>query len=378
MDFSLSKEEQLIQKVAKEFSDDKIVPLAEEIDKTNVVPEDILQGLRDLGLFGIIGPEAYGGGGASYLSYLLAIQELSKACSGIGMILSVNNIGQGLIDYFGTEEQKKKYLPKIITGEEIFSFAFTEPGTGSDPKQLAVTATKEGDHYVLNGTKRFITNTGYKGPLVVVAKETETGKATAFIVEKFSEGYSLSEPWEKIGMHGGPLYDVYLKDLKVPEENMLGDIGQGMWVLKMAMVHGKIGVVGVNLGVSAAIREEAIEYAKGKLHRGVPIAEKFEHIRLSIADIEMKFNSAKWVAYHYAWALDNIKDDMELVKYAALAKVTVTETGVDLARIAMSITGSYGLMKDYKISRLWNDVIMGAQVEGTAPTLKVLAANAIL
>lgn len=378
MDFSLTKEEQLIQKTAKEFCDTVVVPIAEQIDETNEVPEEVLQGMRDLGFFGINAPEAYGGGGASYMSYLVALEQFSKASSGVGMIISVNNIGQGILNHFGTEDQKKKYLPKIISGEEIFSFAFTEPGTGSDPKQLATTATKEGDHYVLNGTKRFITNTGYQGPLVVVAKETSTGKATAFIVDKFQEGYSLSESWSKIGMHGGPLYDVYLNNLEVPEENMLGELGQGMWVLKIAMVHGKIGVVGVNIGVALAAREEAYVYAKSKMHRGEPISDKFEHIRLTLADIEMRYNYAKWVACHYAWALENIKDDTQLVKYAAMAKVTVTEAGVDIARMAMSIIGSYGLMKDYKIARLWGDAIMGAQVEGTAPTLKVLASNILI
>jgi len=375
VDFNLTKEEELIQKTAREFCENTVNPVAELIEDNNEVPDEVLQGLRELGLFGIKGPEEYSGGNASYVSYLAALVELAKASSGVGMIISVNNIGQGLLNHFGTEEQKKQYLPKIISGEEIFSFAFTEPGTGSDPKQLTTTATKVGESYVLNGTKRFITNTSFNGPLVVVAKESESGKATAFIIEKFQDGYSLSEPWEKIGLHGGPLYDVYLNDVKVPANNMLGEIGQGMWVLKIAMVHGKIGVVGVSLGIAAACREEAIAYAQTKMHRGVPIIEKFEHIRMSLTEIEMKFNSAKWAAYHYAWMLDKVKDDDQLIKSAALAKVHVAEAGVDIARTAMSVIGSYGLMKDYKISRLWRDSITGSQVEGTAPTLKVLAAN---
>ncbi len=378
MDFNLNKEEQLIQKAARDFSDKVILPLADKIDKTNEVPQEIIDGLSELGMFGIHLPEEYGGGDASYLSYMVALEQFSKACSGVGMIIAVNNVGLGVINHFGTDEQKKKFMPKAIKGEEICSFAFTEPGTGSDPKQLATTATKDGDFYIINGTKRFITNSGYKGPLVVVAKESETGVATAFIIEKHCEGYSLSEPWDKIGMHGGPLYDVYLNNVRVPAENMLGKSGQGLWALKIAMVHGKIGTVGVNLGIALAAYEEGMNYAKNKTHRGEPIANKFEHVKIDIAEMDMKYDAAKWHAYHLAWAADHLKDDLQQVKLAALAKVFVTETAVDIARISIGIVGSYGLMKDYKISRLWGDAIMGPQVEGTAPLLKVLAAGILL
>lgn len=378
MDFNLSKEEQLIQQAAREFAERAIVPVAEEIYKTNQVPANILQGLGDLGMFGIPFPEEYGGGNAGFLSYILALEQISKACSGVGVILSVNSLGLAVINALGTEEQKQKYMPEAVAGQKICSFAMTEPATATDYEQLATTVTKDGDFYILNGTKRFITNAGYQGPMVVVAKDIEVEKTTAFIIDKFCEGYSVSEPWEKIGAHGGPLYDVYFNNVRVPAENMLGKRGGGLWTLKIGLVYGKIGLTALFLGQALASYEEGVNYAKTKMHRGEAIADKFEHIKISIADMAMKYDAIKWYAYHLGWAADNYKDSMQLVKEAAFTKVFAADTAIDIARIAMGIHGSYGLMKDYKISRLWGDVIMGPQVEGVAPMLKVMGTSVLL
>ncbi|KUG05165.1 butyryl-coa dehydrogenase [hydrocarbon metagenome] len=376
--YRLSKEQELIQKAAREYADRVIEPAGAKIDQENFIPPEIMQGLGTLGMYGIPFPDQYGGGDAGFLSYLLALEQLCKASLGVGMIISVNAVGLAVVDAFGSEQQKKDHMPEGISGKRLFSFAFTEPGTGSDPKQLSTTAARDGDSYIINGTKRFISNSGYEGPMVVICKESDSGKATAFIVDKFCPGYSISEPWEKMGAHGGPLYDVYFKDVRVPAENMLGQIGDGMWVLKVAMIYGKIGLVGLFLGSALAAYEEAIKYAKGKTHRGVPIADKFQHIQMSIADMAMKYEACKWYGYHLGYVADTVKDQNILIKEAALTKIFVTETAIDITRIAMSIHGSYGLMKDYKISRVWGDVIFGPQVEGTAPTLKVLAAGVIL
>ncbi len=378
MNFDFSKEEQLIQKAAKEFADKRIAPVAGNIHRTNAMPAEIVDGLADLGMFGIPFLEKYGGGEAGYLSYILALEQLSKASAGVGMIISVNAVGLAVINVFGTEEQKLAYLPQSIDGKKIMSFAFTEPGTGSDPKQLTTTVSRDKDGYLLNGTKRFISNAGYKGPMVVVAKESDTGKATAFVIDKFCDGYSLSAPWEKIGAHGGGLYDVYFKDVKIPAENLLGQNGGGLSALKIAMIYGKIGLTGLFLGQALAAFEEGLRYANEKMHRGESIGHKFEHIKISVADMAMKYDAAKWHAYHLGWAADNYKDPLQLAKEAALSKVFVAETAIDIARISMGIHGSYGLMEDYKISQIWGDAIIGPQVEGTAPLLKIMGAGIIL
>lgn len=377
MDFNLSKEEQLIQKAAWQYAEKRIETIAAEIEKTNEIPRKVLTELAELGMFGLPFPEEYGGGNAGYISYILALEQLSRACSGIGMIISVNSVGLVVLNIFGTKEQKQKYMPKGINGQEILSFAFTEPGTGSDPKQLTTSAVRKGDYYILNGTKRFISNAGFNGPMVAVAR-CEDGKASAFIIEKHCDGYSVSEPWNKIGAHGGSLYDVYLKNVAVPAENRLGNEGDGLWILKIAMVYGKIGLTGLFLGQCLAAYEEGLAYARTKTHRDQPIGSKFQHIQLAIADMAMKYETAKWYSYHLGFAANTYKNPLELVKEAALTKVYVAETAIDLARISMGIHGSYGLMRDYKIARIWDDVIMAPQVEGTAPLLKTLAAGIIL
>lgn len=378
MDFNLSKEQKLIQKAARDFGRTRLAPLANEIMASNHIPDSVLTELAELGMWGIPFAEEFGGSQAGYLDYILALEQLSSVCPGVGMIISVNTVGLSVINALGDEKQKSFYLPRGMKGKEIYSFAFTEPGTGSDPKQLTTTAKWDGQKIILNGTKRFISNAGYAGPMVVIAREEETGQASAFIIEKFCSGYSVSEKWDKMGAKGGPLYDVYLNNVEVDPSQVLGERGQGLWALKIAMVYGKIGLTGLFLGLAAASYQEGITYAVQKTHRGTPIANKFEHIQISIADMAMKYESCRWYAYHLGWAADNYKDLWALVKEAALTKVLIAETAIDISRISMGIHASYGLMRDYKISRVWDDVIMGPQVEGTAPVLKVLAAGVIL
>lgn len=377
MDFNLSKEQELIQRAAREFADKFIEPLAQQIDVENAVPQDIIDGLGELDMFGIPFEEEYGGAGSGYSSYVLAMEQLGSKSSGVAMIISAHTLGLGAISVFGTEEQKKKYMPKACRGEHIVSFAFTEPGTGSDPKQIASTAEKQGDYYILNGTKRFISNANYPGPIVVFAKETEGGKVTAFIVDKFCEGYSISEPWEKIGMHGGSLLDVYMKDVKVPAENLLGQPGMGYAILQMGISYGKVGVSSTALGGLLASLQEAVKYAKEKTHRDEPIG-KFPSIKINIADIAEKYEAAKWLVYRLGFLADTMKDPMQFAKEAALAKDFVCEEMINVSRLCMNVHGSYGLMKDYKAERIYRDSIMGSQVEGVSDMQKMIIAGVTL
>lgn len=377
MNFSFTKEQELIRRMAKEYAEKNIEPISHQIDLENSIPDEIIAGLGELDLFGIPFSDEYGGAGAGYATYVLAMEQIAAASSGVGMIISAHTLGLGAIDAFGTEEQKKKYMPKSCKGEHVVSFAFTEPGTGSDPKQIASTARKEGDYYIINGTKRFITNAGYPGPIVIFAKEEESGKVTGFIVEKFCEGYSISEPWEKIGMHGGPLLDVYFKDVKVPAENILGGIGQGYPILQYAISYGKVGVSSAALGGALAAFNEAIKYAKEKTHRDQPIA-KFQSTKLNIAAIAEKYEAIRWLTYRLGYLADNMKDPIQFAKDAALTKDFVCEQIVDISKLAVNVHGSYGLMKDYKVERLWRDAIMGLQIEGVSDMQKMIVAGVIL
>lgn len=377
MDFTLSKEQVLLQKMAQDYAEKYIEPIARQIDEENKIPQEIIDSLGELELFGIPFPEEYGGADAGYDGYVLVMEQLSKISGGIAMTVSAHTLGLGAIQSFGTEEQKKKYLPPCCKGKQIASFAFTEPGTGSDPKQLTTTAVREGDFYILNGTKRFISNANYPGPIVIFAREMESGEVTAFIVEKWTEGYSISEPWEKVGHRGGILVDVYMKDVKIPAENLLGKIGQGFPVLLLGIALGKIGTSTAALGGTLAAYEEAVKYAKEKTHRDKTIA-KFQAIQLKIADLAIKYETARWLCYRLGCLANNIKDPAQFAREAALTKAYAGDTVVDAARIAMDVHGSYGLMKDYKIERILRDALIGPQIEGVSDMQRMIVAGAAL
>jgi alkylation response protein AidB-like acyl-CoA dehydrogenase len=241
MNFELSKEQSLLQAMARDFAEKRLEPIARQIDEENQIPAEILAEMGELELFGIPIGEEYGGAAGGYDGYVLVMEQIARISGGVAMTLAAHTLGLGALDKFGTEEQKQKYLPDACKGKTIASFAFTEPGTGSDPKQLTSTAVKEGDYYILNGTKRFISNANHPGPCVIFARESESQEVTAFIVDKWCEGYSISEPWAKIGMKGGVLTDVYMENIKVPAQNLLGQIGQGFPILLYGIALGKIG-----------------------------------------------------------------------------------------------------------------------------------------
>ncbi|HBQ26536.1 MAG TPA: acyl-CoA dehydrogenase [Syntrophomonas sp.] len=377
MDFSLSKEQLLIQKMARDFAEKYIEPVAEQIDRENKIPQDILEGLAELDLFGIPFPEEYGGADGGYDGYVLAMEQLGRVSGGVAMTLSAHSLGLSAIYVFGTEDQKQKYMVPGCKGKDIVSFAFTEPGTGSDPKQITTTAVKDGDHYIINGTKRFISNANWPGAIILFARDNESGKPSAFIVDKGCEGYSISEPWDKMGMHGGMLLDVYLKDVKVPAENLLSGPGMGYPILQLGISYGKIGVCSTALGGTLAAYEEGLKYAKEKMHRDKPIS-RFQSIQLKIADMAIKYEAARWLTYRLGYLANNMKDPRQFAKEAALAKTFVCDTAVEVTRLAMDIHGSYGLMNDYKISRIYRDTIIGPQIEGVADMQRMIVAGLTL
>ncbi|MGE5372000.1 MAG: acyl-CoA dehydrogenase family protein [Solirubrobacterales bacterium] len=376
MDFGLTKEQELIQKMAKEFAERTIAPIADKIYEENKVPMEVFEEMAELGLMGLPFPEEFGGSEAGYSCYPLAVEQIARVSSGVGMTLSVHSLGLSAISAFATPDQKTQFLTPAAAGKCFGSFAFTEPGTGSDPKQITTTAVKDGNHYIINGTKRFISAADLPGPIVIFAKDDETGYPTAFIVEKQCEGYSVSEPWHKMGMKGGGLYDVYLKDVRVPAENMLGPKGQGYFVLQAGIAYGKVGVCSCSLGGMQACLDLSVKYAKEKAHRDKTIA-KFPSVQINVAKMAEKVEASRWLTYRLGYLAENLTDLRAFAREAALTKAFVTDTATEVARMGIGVHGSYGLMEDYPISRLYKDAVMGEQIEGVNDMQRMITASTL-
>ena len=363
MDFSLSKEQQLIQRTAKDFAENVIAPRLGEVEKTNDVPEDIIKAMADYELGGIPYDPEIGGAGADYLSYALALEQLARYSSGVACIITSNNLAMNCINKFGTEEQKKRYMPTCMKLEEISSFAVTEPATGSDPKSLETTAVLDGDEWVINGTKRFITSANYPGPLVAFAIDDQTNLPTAFCIPKHCEGYSLSERWDKIGYHGSYLYDIYLKDVRVPKDAVIGELGKGYKILQGNIAFGKLSICAQSLGRAQGALEIAQDWAMTKTRRGVPVAQ-YGSLQHRIADMAIKVEAIRAMVYRLAWIADNWTDLGDIARESAKTKVFAVTECTNVARDAMQILSSYGTVREYRVEGIVRDSLMSEVIEG--------------
>ena len=374
MNFDLTVEQEMIQKTAKEFAEKTIMPITKSIDENNEVPHELYEHMATLGFFGIPYLEKYGGLGLDYNSCVLAVEQIAKVSPGVALTLSVHYLGLGAINLFGTEEQKIRFMTNACQGKEIASFAFTEPDTGSDPKQIKTTATKEGDYYILNGVKRFISSADLKGPMVVFANEKSSGKNTAFVIPKMCQGYTLSSMWDKIGLKGNRSYDVYLDGVRVHQKDMIGNIGQGYLILQTAIALGKLTMSSLFLGLAQGALEESKQFAASRNHRDGTIS-KFTNIKMKIADIAIKVEAARWLVYRLGYLVDNIKDYTSIAQESALTKTFVTETAQEVARLAVSVHGSYGVMKDYNVERIYRDSIIGAIIEAVNDVQRLIVSS---
>lgn len=375
MEFKLSKNQLMIQQAFKEFSEQVIAPVAEQIDQTSVIPAEILEGLGELGVFGMAFPEAYGGNDAGYASLVLALEQIARHCPAIANLIGAHTGSAGILRLYGSEEQKKKYLPKCCSGEHIASVAWTEPSTGSDPKQLTTTAKREDGYIVLNGTKRFITSPNYPGPCMIFAKDLDNGGIVCAIVDKDCDGFSLSERWSKMGEHGAPVYDIYLKNVKITPDQLVGESGYP--IVQGMIAFGKIGMCGTALGNLLAAYDETLNYVKEKTHRGDPIT-KFQAIQLRIADLKINYETAKWMTYRLGYEADHCGDELErMAMESALTKTFVCNAASEGARTALQLHGSYGLMNDYKVSRIYRDAAFGPCVEGVEDMQKIIISKYI-
>lgn len=379
MEFKLNENQEMIRDLARDYAQNYLEPRVEEIESAEKFPDDLFRVMAEMGFISMNFPEQYGGSDLGYVATSMAIEEISKVSGSAGTVLTVTLLPLEAINMYGTEEQKQKYLVPGLRGDWKGSFAFTEAGTGSDPKQLTTIATKTGEGtYKISGVKRFISNAAYEGPMVLFAKEAEDESCTAFIIDKFCKGYSLSTPWEKVGFEGSHVYDVFLDEVEVTEADILGQHGQGFDILIGATTYGKLAFSAVFTGLMGGACDLAKKYAQEKLHRGKPIA-KFPTIQSKMAQIAANTLSAQLMLYKAAEDADTIKDDLRKVQCStALLKGYVADLAVSTNVMALNVLASYGVTKEYKVERFVRDSLIGPNIEGSADIQRLIAGGYIL
>ena len=375
MDFNLSPEHLLIRKMMAEFTENEVKPIAAETDKTSTYPRENIEKLFDLGVMGMIVPEEFGGAGADDLSSAIAIEELSKQCASTGDILATHNgLCCGPIIANGTPEQKEKYLRMLTEGHKVGAFALTEPDAGSDAAKGTCVAELQGDHYVLNGSKIFITN-GYVADVFVVFAMTDKSKGTrgisAFIVESSFPGFSVGKHEEKLGLHGSPTAEIVFTDCIVPKENLLGAEGKGFKIAMQTLDGGRIGIASQALGLGEGAVNEAIKYTQERVQFGRRLSQ-FQNTQFQLADMHTRTQAAQYLVYAAAMKKQNHEDySMD----AAMAKLFAAETASDVTRRAVQLFGGYGYTREYPMERMMRDAKITEIYEGTSEVQRMVISS---
>lgn len=376
MNFDLTNDQKMLQDQVRKFAQTELAPLAAEIDKSAEFPWATLKKMAQLGLLGVIVPEQYGGSGFDFVSLAIAIEEISRACASTGVIVAVNN---SLTTYpilqFGNEDQKKKFLPPLCSGEKIGAFGLTEPNAGSDVAAMESTARLEGDHYILNGTKRFITNGGEAGTYVVFAytnKEMKHKGMSAFVVERDAPGFSLGNHEDLMGIRATANCELIFEDVKVPKENILGKEGDGFKICMNTLDVSRIDIGAQAVGIAQAALDEALKYSKERKVFGQPVCN-FEMIQSMLAEMATRIQAARLLVHYAGYCKD--KGMTRFSKEAAMSKYYASDIAVDVARKAVQIHGGYGYSKDYAVERLYRDAKILELYEGTSEVQKIVIAR---
>ncbi len=351
MDFTLSGESKMMVKAARDFAEQVIEPIAAKIEEDDALPDDILQKLAKARMLGMMVPKEYGGIGSSALNTILIIEELAKTGSAALYVMAMNNTVAETIYHWGSEDLRRRFIPLLCDGSNFAAMAFTEPGTGSDPTAITTTAKPDGDYYRLNGTKRFITQGHRKGFGVFYAKD-ETDRVTAFVVDKSSEGYTWSKPWSLMGLAGQGLVDVFLKDVRVPKENILGEKGKGFPILLRWIAGERVEQMAFMVGMGQECLDESLKYARERMVRGRPMTA-MQGFQWMLAEMHASIEACRWWTYRVASKQDEGGD---IAIDSAALKLFVVPTIQEVARKALQIHGSYGYCKDYKIERLYRTI----------------------
>ncbi len=377
VDFAFTEDQQLLRDEIRRFAVERIQPGAAERDRKHIFPIDIFQEMGEMGLFGMLVPEEYGGAGTDTLSYLLAIEEISRVDAAAAVTLSVtNSVCCWPIVHFGSETLKRKVLPPLASGEAVGGFGLTEPGAGSDAGSLKTTARRDGDFWVLNGEKAWITNAGYAKYFVVLARtDPGAGKRglSAFVVPADAPGFSVGSPEEKMGLRSSLTAQIYFSDCRVPAENLLGEEGQGLKIALSTLGHSRLGIGAQAAGIHQRALELAVSYARERVQFGAPIAAN-QAIQFKIAQMATELAASRALTY-YAATSEHTKQAGRL---AAQAKVYASEAANRACQESLQIHGGNGFHDDYEISRLYRDVRVTTIYEGTSEMQRLVIARSLL
>jgi butyryl-CoA dehydrogenase len=378
MQFQLSEEHEMMRKMVREFAQNEVAPTAAERDEEERFDRSLFDQMGELGLTGIPWPEEEGGVGSDYLSYVIAVEELSRVCASTGVTLSAHlSLASWPIHKFGTPEQKERFLKPLAQGTKMGAYGLTEPGSGSDAAGMKTTAVRDGNHYVLNGNKIFITNGGEAEIYIVFAvtdPEQKHRGVTAFIVEKGTPGFSIGKKEKKLGIRSSPTTEILFEDCRVPVANRLGEEGQGFKIAMMTLDGGRNGIAAQAVGIAQGALDAALEYAKGRKQFGKPIG-KLQAIQFKLADMATQIEAARLLTYQAAW-LES--EGLPYGKASAMAKLYAGDIAMQVTTEAVQIFGGYGYTREYPVERMMRDAKITQIYEGTNEIQRIVIAGHLM
>ncbi|MGL5437443.1 MAG: acyl-CoA dehydrogenase [Lachnospiraceae bacterium] len=378
MDFSWNKEQEMTRQLFRQFAENEVKPLAQEIDEQERFPYETVEKMARYGFMGIPFAKEYQGQGCDTLTYVMCVEELSRVCGTTGVVVSAHtSLCAEPINKYGTAAQRQKYLPDLAAGTKIGAFALTEPGAGTDSAGQQTKAVLDGDHYILNGTKIFITNGGAADIFIVFAmtdKSAGNKGISAFIIEKDFPGFSIGKKELKMGIRGSSTTELVFENCIVPKENLLGAEGKGFGIAMGTLDGGRIGIAAQALGIAQGALDETVAYVKERKQFGRSIA-KFQNTQFQLADMKTRIEAARMLVYQAAWAKDNQKRFSE---EAAMAKLFASETAMEVTTKCVQLHGGYGYTRDYPVERMMRDAKITEIYEGTSEVQRMVIAGAML
>lgn len=378
MQFGLSKEHNMLREMYRKFAEQEVKPLAKEIDEEERFPEETIVKMAKAGFMGIPYPKSVGGEGGDPLGYAMAVEELSRVCATTGVILSAHvSLGSSPIFEYGTEEQKQKFLVPLAKGEKLGAFGLTEPNAGTDASGQQTTAVLDGDHYVINGSKIFITNAIYADTYIVMAmtdKAAGTKGISAFIMEKGTPGFTFGPKEKKLGIRGSATTELIFENVRVPKENLLAKEGHGFKIAMKTLDGGRIGIAAQALGIAQGALDATVAYTKERKQFGRSISS-FQNTQFQLADMATKIEASRLLVYKAAWTK---AQGMNYSKEAAMAKLFAAETAMEVTTKAVQLHGGYGYTREYEVERMMRDAKITEIYEGTSEVQKMVISAALL